>query len=174
MPRVSAATLLALAVTSIAGAFVYDRRGPAYLVNHSPSAPRGIYRITERTPTVGDWAAVPTDSLPTPWDTRFASSDYLIKRIVALSGDHVQTAPGGTWVNGERVGAGCPRCALDRVIEESAAFVHNPAPRSRDAHHHVHPGEYRRPEGRRYRRYGPRQGRIRRNRNPRIGDQQLT
>ena len=133
MPRVSAAALLALAITTIAGAFVYDRRGPAYLVNHSPSAPPGIYRITKRTPAVGDWAAVPTDSLPAPWRERFRLSDYLIKRIVALPGDHVQAAPGGTWVNGERVGAGCPRCALDRVIEEATIFVHNPAPRSLDS-----------------------------------------
>ena len=132
MPRVSAAALLALAITAIAGAFVYERRGPAYLVNHSPSAPLGIYRITDRAPAVGDWAAVPTGSLPAPWDRRFASSDYLIKRIVALPGDHVQTAPGGTWVNGVRVGTGCPRCALDRVIEESGVFLHNPAPRSLD------------------------------------------
>ena len=119
MPRVSAG--------------VYERRGPVYLVNHSPSAPLGIYRITERTPAVGDWAAIPTDSLPAPWHTRSASSDYLIKRIVALPGDHVQTAPGGTWVNRVRVGTGCPRCALDAVIEESAAFLHNPAPRSLDS-----------------------------------------
>ena len=114
MPRVPAFALLTLAVTAIAWAFVYDRRDPAYLVNHSPSAPLGIYRVTDRTPTVGDWAAVPTASLPAPWNTRFASSDYLVKRIVALSGDHVQTAPGGTWVNGERVGAvpsaGGPGC----------------------------------------------------------------
>ena len=133
MLRVSAAALLALAITTIAGAFVYERRGPAYLVNHSPSAPLGIYRITKRTPAVGDWAAVPIDSLPAPWATRFVSSDYLIKRIVALPGDHVQTAPGGTWVNGVRVGTGCPRCALDAIIEESTVFVHNPAPRSLDS-----------------------------------------
>lgn len=133
MLRVPAFALLALAVTAIAGAFVYDRRGPAYLVNHSPSAPRGIYRITKRAPAVGDWAAVPTDSLSSPWHERFASSDYLVKRIVALSGDHVQTAPGGTWVNGERVGAGCPRCAFDGIIEESAVFLHNRAPRSLDS-----------------------------------------
>ena len=132
MPRVSAAVLLALAVVTIAGAFVYDRRGPAYLINHSPSAPLGIYRITDRAPAAGDWAAVPIDSLPAPWATRFQSSDYLIKRIVALAGDHVQAAPAGTWVNGVRVGAGCPRCALDSVIEESAVFLHNPVARSLD------------------------------------------
>ena len=100
MPRVPALVLVALAITAIAGAFVYDLRGAVFLVNHSPSAPLGIYRITDRTPAVGDWAAVPTGSLPAPWDERFRLSDYLIKRIVALSGDHVQTAPGGTWVNG--------------------------------------------------------------------------
>lgn len=132
MLRVSAAALFALAITAITGAFVYDRRGPAYLLNNSPSAPLGIYRITDRTPAVGDWAAVPTDSLPAPWDERFKLSDYLIKRIVALPGDHVQAAPGGTWVNGVRVGAGCPRCALDERIEESAVFLHNPVSRSLD------------------------------------------
>lgn len=132
MPRVGAYALLALAIAMIVGAFVYDRRGPAYLVNHSPSAPLGIYRVTGRAPTVGDWVAVSTDSLPAPWAERFKLSDYLIKWIVALAGDHVQAAPGGTWVNGERVGAGCPRCALDSVIEESAVFLHNPVARSLD------------------------------------------
>ena len=109
------AVVLSLGALGVASLMLAEvARMPVRIVyNPSPSAPQGLYLVVDPRPLRhGDLVLV---ALPERWQAWAAGRGYigrevpLIKRVVALSGDHVCALDGGVFVNGTRRAA-----ALDR------------------------------------------------------------
>ncbi|GHV19458.1 conjugal transfer protein TraF [Planctomycetales bacterium] len=81
--------------------------------NKSPSFPRGIYRLIERSPASGElvFFAPPDAEIFREAQVRgyFKRGDYLLKKLVATSGDVVTIDATGVTVNGHRLPNSQPR-----------------------------------------------------------------
>jgi len=101
------AAVLSLGVVGVASLILAEvAQMPVRIVyNPSPSAPKGLYLVTDSRPlSHGDLVLV---ALPERWQAWAAGRGYigrgvpLIKRVAALSGDHVCARDGAVFVNDE-------------------------------------------------------------------------
>lgn len=108
---------LALACIGVMGLGVMaGRLPPLFLINESPSLPRGLYvRTTGGSPAIADTVALPQPQAARPYLGRLGmpADVLLIKRVVARSGDRVCRVGDQVEVSGRRV----------RVVERDRSGV---------------------------------------------------
>lgn len=71
--------------------------------NRTPSAPTGLYWLSERPPRIGDWALVSARAPEAVWahDQGYTGPDWpLIKHVVASEGDEICRYDGSISING--------------------------------------------------------------------------
>ena len=120
--------------------------GRSYTWNHSPSLPRGLYRLCPTAHPVRD--AVVSFPVPPTVTALISARHYLpadaklLKTVVALPGDRVDIDPSGYRVNGHLIGSVSPTDAVGRPLPAFSfsgpvppgfAFVATSAPLSFDS-----------------------------------------
>ena len=98
---------IALAGTGLAFTLLACPPPQARLIwNRTPSAPTGLYWLSERPPRVGDWALVSARAPEAVWahDRGYAGPDWpLIKHVSAAEGDEVYRNREAISINGSSV-----------------------------------------------------------------------